>query len=133
MAGISGKNGKVEVTTSVPATADAAEITGWRYTETSNNPAWASSGTAGHKTRVAGVGDGSGSADFKYDPDITPADVGLVKGALVTLKLYINAVVFHTISAIIDSISYEVDVNDGETVSGSFDFSDTAAPTMNAS
>lgn len=128
MAGISGKNGKIMIGANT-----VGEITGWRYTETSNNPAWSSSGTSGHKTRVAGVGDGSGSADFKYDPSDTPESEGIVKGALLTLLLYINATVYHSVPAIVDSISYEVDVDEGETVSGTFDFSDTAAPSMNQS
>ncbi len=125
MATESGKNGKVMI-----GAATVAEITGWRYTQTSNNPSWASSGTSGHKTRVAGVGDGSGSVDFKVDFADTVVSEGITKGALVTLLLYHNATVYHSVPAIIDSINDEVDINDGEVVSGSFDFSDTAAPSL---
>lgn len=126
MATESGKNGKVMI-----GAATVAEITGWRWTRTSNNPAYASSGTSGRKTRVAGVADSSGSVDFKRDFADTVESEGITEGALVTLLLYLNATTYHSVPAIIDSLSDEVDINDGETVSGSFDFSETGAPSVN--
>lgn len=123
MSAISGKNGKV-----LAGAVTLAEITGWTFNPTSNNPSWSSSGTSGHKTRVAGVKDGSGSFDFKYDDADELWDT-LEEGDTVTLNLYLNASKYFVVPAIIDGISYEVDINDGEMVGGSADFSKTAAHT----
>ncbi|MHC4406550.1 MAG: hypothetical protein ACYTG0_43550 [Planctomycetota bacterium] len=121
--GISGKDGLVKAGA---GGTQIAEITGWRFTKTSNNPAWASSDTGGYKTRVAGVKDGSGSIDFKYST-ATAQHTLIAEGTLVTLELYRNASLYISVPAVIDSISDEVDINDGDTVSGSADFSITAA------
>jgi len=120
--GISGKNGYV-----VAGSTTLAEITGWRFTPTSNNPAWASSSTGGYKTRVAGVADGSGSFDYVYSKTNLLSAGGITVGASVTLKLYIDTDDYYQVPAIIDSISIDVDMNDGNQVSGSCDFSITAA------
>lgn len=97
-----------------------AEITGWRLTKTANNPAWASSSTAGWKDRVVGVKDASGSFDYKFD---ATNFVPIEEGDDLQLKLYVNASKFYTVNAVIDSVSIEVDMNDGEVVGGTCDFS----------
>ena len=117
VAGISGKDGKVLIGTTA-----IAEVTGWRFTKTANNPSWASSDTGGFKTRVAGVKDGSGSIDFKYSPTAEQHTV-IGEGTMVTLILHRNGSKTLTVKAIIDSVSDEVDINDGDAVSGSADFS----------
>jgi hypothetical protein len=121
MAGISGKDGSVLV-----ASTPVAEITKWTFNAKSNNPAWASSDSAGYKKRVAGVKDGSGSIEMKYDPSnsfLAQADVG----TSATLKLYINATKFFSVPAIFDSYDFEVDLDDGDVVGVSADFSANGA------
>lgn len=121
MAALSGKNGKITIGSS-----DLAEITSWSFNPTSNNPAWASSSNAGYKVREAGVKDGSGSFEGKYDKADQIND-RITVGDKVTLLLYIDASSFFSVPAIIDSISYEVDIDDGEIVSFTCDFSTNGA------
>jgi len=116
MAGISGIKGKVSVG------GDLAEITGWTFNPTSNNPSWASVTNDGYKTRVAGAKDGTGSCQGKYDPGnsvITTLGVG----KKVTMLLYIDDTRSYSVPAIIDSFEIEVDADDGEAVGWSCDFS----------
>lgn len=121
MATISGKNGKVMI-----GSTTLADITKWDFTPTSNNPSYASSATGGFKTRRAGVKDGSGSLDFKLDL-ADPITDDFDEGSAVTLLLYIDATRFHTVPAIIDSIAWSVDINDGDVVGGTAQFSITGA------
>lgn len=120
MAGESGQLGKV-----LSGSSQIAEVTGWSFNPTANNPSWASSTVPGFKQRVAGVRDSTGSFDFKYD---TSSKIwGTVKeGDLVTLKLYLNNSDIITVPAVIDSLTVEVDINDGDVTGGTCTFSQTA-------
>lgn len=124
MATISGKSGTITVSNSA-----VAEITGWSLTTTSNNPAYASNATSGHKTRRGGVKDFTGTADYVYD---TAADIHdtLATGNTVTLVLSMDGTENISCPSIIDSITYNVDINDGGIVGGVVSFSATAAPTL---
>jgi len=93
------------------------QITSWSFNPTSNNSAWGSSSTNGYKDRVVGVKDGSGSIEGKWD-GTAPYTVG----AEVSLSLVANTGSF-TVPAVIDSFSVEVDVDDGEVVGWSAEFS----------
>jgi len=124
MAAFSGRKGSVQKNGVA-----IAEVLSWTFNPTSNNPSWASSSTPGYKQRKPGVKDGSGSCTVKFD---SSSGVGvqafLHYGAAedevaLTLKLYLNDTLFFSIPAVIDGISYEVDINDGEVVEASFDFS----------
>lgn len=124
MAAFSGRKGSVQANGVA-----VAEVINWSFNPTSNNPAWASSSSPGYKQRKPGVKDGSGSVTVKFD-DSSGAGVQdfLQYGAAedevaLTLKLYLNDTQFFSIPAVIDGISYEVDINDGEVVEASFDFS----------
>ena len=120
MAGFSGKNGKVLV-----GSTTVAEVTGWTLNPTSNNPAWGSSSVAGQKQRVAGVQDCNGSVNFKYDTS-SRQHATIKRGDLVTLNLYVNATDFFIVPAVVDAETYDVDVDEGTPVGGSFTFSQTA-------
>ena len=117
----SGKDGKVIVGTS-----DLAHVTGWTFNATSNNPSFASSSTAGFKNRDAGVKDGTGTISGKYDKT-EPIDGVMAEGSCVTLKLYQDAARFITVPAVIDGITFNQDIDDGEIHSWDADFSITAA------
>ena len=117
----SGKDGKVRIGAS-----DLAEITGWTFNPTSNNPSWASSSTGGYKTRVAGVKDGSGSIEGKYDKT-DPIDDSIKEGDCVTLELFQDATRKFIVPAIIEGMTFEQDMDDGEVVSWSADFATTGA------
>lgn len=121
MAGFSGKNGKV-----IQGATDIVDTLGWTLNLVSNNPAYASNATGGHKTRVAGVGDNNGTFTFA----VQSAAAEISKGQLVTLKLYMNATKFWTVPAVIDSVAYNTDINDGGIVTATASFSGTAAETL---
>lgn len=123
MAAQSGKGGKV-----VSGSDQIAHVTKWSFEGTSNNPAFASSDTDGQKTRVPGVQDSSGSLDFIFDFANIITSM-LDRGSEVTLKLYKYGTSYIEMPAIVDSISYDTDINDGEPVSGTLTFSQTAAYT----
>jgi hypothetical protein len=126
MAAYSGKNGLVK-----SGSTQLAEITGWKLSTKSNNPAWNSSTSSGSKKRVAGVKDGSGSFDLKVDDSDEIYDT-LVEGDSVTLNLYLNATKFFAVPALIDNIDYDVDINDGEVVAATVAFSTNGAWTKPA-
>jgi hypothetical protein len=121
MATLSGKAGKVMI-----GVAELAEITRWTLTTVSNNPAYASSGTAGYKRRVAGVKDASGMISFKLDPaDAITADLN--EGDSVTLLLYLDGSHFYSVPALVDSLQLEVDIDSGDIVGGTAEFSANGA------
>ena len=119
MATFSGKDGKVN-----DGTSDIADITRWTFTKTSNNPAYASSSSAGFRKRVAGVKDGSGAIEGKYQNDTAPI---LDEGEEVTVKLYVDTTHFYSVPVIIDSFQLETDIDRGEVVGWSADFSTNGA------
>jgi hypothetical protein len=114
---ISGKGGKAQI-----GSTDISEITKWSFNPTSNNSAWASSDTSGYKKRVAGVKDGSGSIEGVFDEE-DEIYLTFEPGDSITLKLYIDASKYYSVPSLIDSFSIEVDLNDGEVVGWSADFS----------
>lgn len=123
MATISGKNGFINI-----GATKLAEITYWQLTTRSHNAAYASSATGGWKTRRDGVHDASGSARFKLDL-ADPITDDLNEGDQVTLLLHLDATRFYTVPAIIDSLAWEVDINEGDVIGGVAEFSATGPVT----
>ena len=110
---ISGKNGTVEFdgTTILDATS-------WSITQTSNNPAFGSTDTQGHKTRVGGVKDNTGTFNAKYNGAI-PLDAGDSGDGVFT----VDGTATYTVPIIIDQIALEVDMDDGDVVGYAVDWS----------
>lgn len=125
MAGISGKDGTVAT-----AGGAVAEVTNWKLDMTSNNPAFASSDSAGAKQRVPGVKDGSGSLEAVALVADTGVDSELDEGDLVTLTLDTGDGPVYTVPSIIDKVAMEVDVDDGNLVKYAIDFSIDGAWTL---
>ena len=120
MATKSGKDGKVMI-----GSTTLASITHWKLRTFAQNPAHASSATGGVKTRNPGVKDASGEISFLLD-FTDPITDQLEEGALVTLKLYLDATKFYSVPAIIDAIEFsDVDMDDGRTIGGTAKFSGT--------
>lgn len=120
MATKSGKDGKVLI-----GATPLASITHWSFRTFANNPAHASSATGGVKTRDPGVKDASGEVTFLLD-FTDPITDQLEEGALVTLKLYLDATRFYSVPAIIDVIEFaDIDIDDGRTIGGTAKFSGT--------
>lgn len=125
MAVLSGKDGSVTWNGGV-----ISQVTGWRCTETAHNSAWASSSTDGYKHRVCGVRDWSGSFSAKYDISIAATvGQGTISGTAVTLVLQIGESESLSGHAIIDSIELDVDVNSGDVVGYTCNFSGAGALT----
>ena len=120
MAVISGKDGSV---------GSYAEITDWSLSLSSNNSSYASSDTAGWKKRVAGTKDVSGSMSGKWNGTAQVAAGDEISG----LVLNLDATQSYTMDACIDTFNIEVDIDDGEIIGWSADFSirgtTTLAPT----
>jgi len=119
-----GKDGKV-----VAGATTLAQITDWSFNAKSNNAVWASSSTGGYKTRAAGVKDGTGSFSFKID-DTTQQWDSIEVGTLVSLTLYLDSSNYITVPAIIDDVTYDCNINEGEPPAGKANFGITAAWTM---
>jgi hypothetical protein len=111
MAVISGKDGS----------ANGTQVTSWSFNPTSNNPAFATEDTNGWKDRVAGIKDGSGSVEGKWD-----AAASFTAGAEVTMVLS-DGTNSYSFQAFIDTFSVEVNADDGEPVSWTADFSTSGA------
>ena len=111
MAVISGKDGTVSVGGSV------GDATSWSISLTSNNPSWASSTTSGYKSRVAGIKDTTGSYSAKFSAAIpSPGDEAAATFSLSGSGGY-------TLDIIIDAVNVEVDMDDGDIVGYSVDWS----------
>lgn len=127
--GISGKGGDCTYGTT-PGT-QVSELTKWTFNPKTNCPAWASNKSGGFKKRVAGIRDASGSLEGKWDPT-NPITSGLQDGAMVTLNLITMAGSQFTVPAIIEGLKVDVDIDSGQPVAWSADFSITGpwtAPT----
>lgn len=116
---VSGGGVKVGATT-------IAEVKNWSFNPKSNNPAYSSNKTGGYKERVAGVKDGSGSLEGVWDPaDMFIAVIDV--GTEVTLDLFITATQKFVVPAIIDDYDFTVDMDEGEIVGWTANFSTNGA------
>ena len=106
MAVESGKDGKVLI-----GGTPVADITRWEFHKTAGVRKYASSSTAGFRKAVAGVKDGQGTIEFKWDAG---AASPLVEGSGVTLLLYTNASEFFSVPAVIDNFRLSVDIDSGD-------------------
>lgn len=117
MAVISGKDGTLYITA-----VETTPITNWKLDKTSDNKAYHANSSAGSKQRVAGVKDSSGSFEVKCD-DASNAPV--TEGDIVTVQLHVDdsTLNYYSLSAIIDKVAVDVDIDDGEIVAYAIDFS----------
>jgi hypothetical protein len=129
MAGQSGYTGYVKI-----GSTNVAEVTKWSFKPTSNNPSWASSTVPGYKRRVAGVKDGGGTIDVKFDRTsmfISVLDVGTEVTLLLYPEVHTTGTVvdskFYSVPAIVDSYSIEVDIDGGDVTGASIEFSTNGA------
>ena len=120
---ISGKTGNAQI-----AGSDLLDVTGWNFTPTSNNPSYASSDTNGYKRRLGGVKDASGSVTVKWDDSASPyTQSGFDVGVLISFNLFTDGSQKYIVPGIIDSVGVTVDINDGEIVEMTIDFSSDGA------
>lgn len=117
MATLSGKSGTVNVKGSA-----VSDATGWSINTTSNNPSYGSSDTSGWKSRVAGVKDATGSYSAKYNGAVAVA-AGDTGSGVFTL----DGSATYTIPIVVDGITLEVDMDDGDVIGYSVDWGCTGA------
>lgn len=120
-AGFSGKDGTVKI-----GSTDICEVRNWKFNPKSNNPKYASNKTSGYKRTVAGVKEATGSISGAWDNAndfLAVVDVGTD----VTLKLYTNTTKFFSVPAVIDDVSVNVDIDNGEIVGWDANFSSNGA------
>ena len=105
-------------------TSAGSHVTSWSASVTSNNSSWASSATNGFKDRVVGVKEATCSIEGKWD-----SSASFVPGTEYSLTLTAST---GTISGdfLCDSFSVEVDINDGEVVGYSAEFSSNGTVTV---
>jgi hypothetical protein len=121
MSVISGKDGKILI-----GATTLADITGWTLRTVSHNSAYASSSTGGHRKRVAGVKDAAGSIAFKLNT-ADPLTDDFVEGSAVTLLLHLDATRYYSVPAVIDALRLEVDIDRGDVIGGTAEFSANGA------
>ena len=103
------------------SSAGGDQITSWSLSITSNNSSWGSTATNGYKDRVVGVKEGSGSIEGKWN-----GSAPFAVGASVTLTLGTGSGSF-SVPCLIDGLSLDVNVDDGEVVGWSAEFSSNGA------
>jgi len=116
MAVISGKNGTVNVGGAI------TDATGWSLSLTSNNPAYGSSDTAVYKKRVPGIKDTTGSYSAKYNGGVVSVGSEHASAAFT-----LDGTTTWTLDVIVDAVNLEVDMDDGDVVGYSVDFSGNSA------
>ena len=99
------------------------QITSWSLSITSNNSSWGSTSTNGYKDRVVGVKEGSGSIEGKWN-----GSAPFTVGESTTLTLGTGSGTFG-VPCLIDGLSLDVNIDDGEVVGWSAEFSSNGAIT----
>ena len=126
MGTISGKDGQVKEGATV-----LAEITHWVFRTAAKNRAYSSSATGGFKRRLPGVKHGEGKFSYKLSAT-SPQTQQFEEGDAVTLALVIDADNAYSVPAVIDSVQLEVNVDTGEPIGGTAEFSSNGAWTKPA-
>lgn len=123
MAEVSGQYGTVHVGSS-----EVTPIDAWSLSVKSEVGVRGTNSSSGWKVAVAGTKSGSGTIKGPWDPD-DPIDDHLDAGSAVALKLYTTATKYLSLNAIIESLDYEVSIDDGEIVNWSASFQANGAIT----
>ena len=121
MSVLSGKSGKIQIGAST-----VQDCQSWQWSRSVVELAYASCSTSGYKKRLAGVKDHSGSLKGLFDTSAPPEDY-FSEGDLVTLNLFIDAVSYYIVPAMITKLDVEVDNNEGDLVPWSADFGGNGA------
>ena len=112
---VSGQYGNAKIGVS-----QVAETTKWTLTANCNAFRYGSNVDNGSRTTVAGKKEADLALEGKYDPS-NPLPSQFDVGASVTFNLYLTAIGFFSVPAVIKSIKYNVDMDTGEIVSWTAD------------
>src|SRR5688500_10666420 len=119
MAVESGKNGTVKI-----GATPIADVTRWTFDKEALTSRYASNSTAGFKATVAGVKQGSGQIEAKWD---SAAASPITEGTSVTLLLFLNVTENFSVPAIIKNFKLLVDIDNGEVTGFTADFETNGA------
>jgi hypothetical protein len=117
--GISGSRGDVLLNTT-----QVSEVTKWSFNPKIESKAYTSNKTLGTKKRIKSNKDGSGSVEGIWDP-WDPITDHLEEGTEVSLKLQHETGQFWLVPAIIESLTFDVDIDSGDVEKWTADFSTT--------
>jgi hypothetical protein len=106
---------------------DIGDVLMWEHTPSATGHAYNSNSTGGTKKRIRGAKDGSGQIKYLLDTD---AAEPLANGDTPSLVLQVTSGKTRTVPAFIESVSTEVDVDNGGIVTHVAKFSANGAPTM---
>lgn len=110
------KSGRFGFITDQSDSSNVACLRNWRFREQSNNPKFSDSDSNGHQLSVPGKLSGTVNFDVYYDFD-EPLENRFRSGQLVTLQLHRDATRKYTITARVESIESDADV-EGDTPQG---------------
>lgn len=110
------------------------EVRKWSFKPTSNNPSYGSNKTQGYKKRVPGIKDASGSIGLAYAPGNPCYGTGpgqIREGSQPEVALYIDDFHYISLQVIINSMAFEVDLDEGSIVTCDADFAASGLWTLN--
>lgn len=123
----SGKDGTVKFRQAVDTSSGVGfedvelfEVLNWTFKPRSKNPQYSSNRTAGYMKRDRGIEDGDGSIKVVVPAGSTPP---FVPNNFVDLVLIDGHATTFLVPAVITSMPYECDIDNGETVGYSYDYS----------
>jgi hypothetical protein len=105
------------------------EVRVWNISPSTETKEYASSSTAGAKRRISSTDDFDGSIEVYVD-DSNRFDAGtldIMRGEIGWLKLYEDDTTFHIAAVFIDSVDYEADIEGGEILAATINFSANGA------
>ena len=117
MSVITGKDGDVKI-----GNTQLAEVTSWSFDPEVNVVEYASNKTQGAKRRIAGSKSASGSIEGVFDEDL-PIYTQMTEGSEVTLNLIKSPTRKIVVPSVIEKMGFEVNIDDGEIIKWSSDFS----------
>jgi len=115
MATFSSKTATVKIGASGSEAEPAIDVVGVSFDDIQEMDAYASNKTGGRKTRVAGLGDFTGTISVKED-GAAPAATLFVPGTITSLEITVGTGVVYSGSVMWGTHKQAVDINSGNTV-----------------
>jgi len=108
--GVSGQYGTLKIGSS-----EILEVYKWSFSRKAAVHTRSTNADSGYKCAVAGTKSGSGSIAGNYDP-ADPVDDHFEEGDSITALLYTTAAKYFSVPMMIESLDYEVDIDEGAIV-----------------
>lgn len=108
------------------------ECTEWTMDDSVADFPYSSCATSGHKKRVTGPRDSTGTLAGIFDPD-DPIHGLIEPGDAVTLKLFTKSGKGHSVPAVIISLNHGAQIEEGSPLRWNATWGQNGAPTLNGS